>query len=228
MKKIHADFLPHKMKEHKLIEAIKLLKTAQTVKFDESINVSLRLGVDPKKSDQLVRSTVILPHGTGKSVKLAVIAKGDKAKDAQDTGADFVGAEDLIEKIKGGWTGFDVLVTTPDMMREVGKLGTILGPKGLMPNPKTGTVTTDVVKAVKELKLGKIEFRVDKDGNMNNNVGKRSFSDEQLEANIMTLMQAIHRAKPATAKGTYIRSMYISSTMGPGLKIDLSTVGANQ
>lgn len=222
MKAIDQMVEPNKI--YKLDEAIEILKKCPPVKFDQSINMSLKVGIDVKKSDQQVRSTVSLPHGTGKNVVVVVIAKGDKAKDALDAGADYAGAEELLEKIKGGWTDFSALIATPDMMRELGKLGKVLGPRGLMPTPKAGTVTPDVVKAVKEIKAGKIEFKVDKTGNINNAVGKMSFKGEQLVENLMALLQAIVRAKPASAKGIFLRSMHLSTTMGPGLKIDLQSL----
>lgn len=221
MKKIDQMFDPNKT--YKLLEAVELLKTCPPVKFDQSINVALKVGIDPKKSDQQVRGTVSLPHGTGQKVILVVIAKGEKAKEALNAGADFVGADELLEKIKGGWTDFSALISTPDMMRELGKLGKILGPRGLMPTPKAGTVTTDVAKAVKEIKAGKIEFKVDKMGNVNNAVGKISFAVSDLVENLRALLQAITRSRPASAKGNFLRSLYLSSTMGPGLKIDLSS-----
>lgn len=208
-------------KVYKLEEAIQVLKQCPPVKFDQSINVALRIGVDAKKSDQQVRGTVSLPNGTGQTVKLVVIAKGDKAKEAQEAGADFVGAEDLLEKIKGGWTDFSALIATPDMMRELGKLGKVLGPRGLMPTPKAGTVTTDVAKAVREVKAGKIEFKVDKTGNINNAVGKISFAESSLVENIKAFLLAVSRVKPASAKGTFLRKLYLSCTMGPGLQIDI-------
>lgn len=212
-------------KVYKLEEAVELLKKVSDkhpTKFDQSLNIALRMGTDPKKSDQNVRGSVSLPHGTGKKITVVVIAKGDKAKDAEAAGADFVGSDDLIAKILGGWTDFSVLISTPDMMKELGKLAKILGPRGLMPNPKTGTVTTDVAKAVKETKGGKVNFKVDKTGNINSPVGKNSFKAESLVENVKVLIQAIVKAKPATAKGVYLVSMYLSTTMGPGLKIDLS------
>ncbi len=212
---------------YSLEEAIELFKKCPVTKFDQSVNAALKVGVDVKKSDQQVRGTVSLPHGTGQKILVAVIAKGDKAKDAQAAGADFVGAEDLVEKIKAGWTDFSALITTPDMMREVGKLGKVLGPRGLMPTPKAGTVTTDIAKAVKEIKAGKVEFKVDKTGNINNAVGKISFSKESLLENLMSLFQGIARAKPASSKGVFFRSLYLSTTMGPGLKIDLQSVAVN-
>jgi large subunit ribosomal protein L1 len=222
MKKIDEMIDPNK--SYKLEEAVDILKKCPPVKFDQSVNTSLKIGIDPKKSDQQVRGTVSLPHGTGQKVVLVVIAKGEKAKEAQDAGADFVGADDLLEKIKGGWTDFSALISTPDMMRELGKLGKVLGPRGLMPTPKAGTVTTEVGKAVKEVKAGKIEFKVDKTGNVNNAVGKMSFSAPQLVDNLRSLLQAIARVKPASAKGNFLRSLYLSTTMGPGLKIDLQSL----
>jgi large subunit ribosomal protein L1 len=205
-------------------EAIEFLKKCPEVKFDQSIEVSMKLGVDPKKADQLVRGTVALPNGTGKTLRLAVFAQGEKAKEAEKAGADIVGSTDLFEKIKGGFTDFDALIATPDMMREVGKLGKVLGPRGLMPTPKAGTVTVDVAKAVKEIKAGKVEFRVDKNANINLMVGKLSFAKEKLVENINALVSAISKAKPSSAKGTYIKSFAISSTMGPGFFIDLQAL----
>ncbi len=215
------DKLVDRNKAYKLGDAIALLKKMPTVKFDQSFNMALTVGIDPKKSDQQVRGTVSLPHGTGQKVVLVVIAKGDKAKEATDAGADHVGAEDLLEKIKGGWTDFSALIATPDMMRELGKLGKVLGPRGLMPTPKAGTVTNDVAKAVKEVKAGKIEFKVDKTGSINNAVGKMSFQAPALEENLRAILQAIAKVKPASAKGVFLRSMYLSTTMGPGVKIDM-------
>ena len=211
-------------KLYSLGEALKVLKGCPKLKFDESVDIAMKLGVDPKKSDQQVRGTVALPNGTGKDLKVVVLAKGDHVKKAKDAGADMVGCDELIEKIKGGWTDFDALVVTPDMMREVGKLGKILGPRGLMPTPKAGTVTTDVAKAVNELKAGKVEYKVDKYGVVNNMVGKLSFDEKALEQNIETIVDAIAKAKPSSAKGVYMQSMSLSSTMGPGLKIDLQTL----
>lgn len=211
-------------KTYKLDEAVEVLKKCPPVKFDQSVNVALKIGIDPKKSDQQVRGTVSLPHGTGQKVVLVVIAKGDKAKEALDAGADYAGADELVEKIKNGWTDFSALIATPDMMRELGKLGKVLGPRGLMPTPKAGTVTTEVAKAVKEVKAGKIEFKVDKTGNVNNAVGKISFKADNLVDNLTALLNAVSRAKPASAKGVFLRSMYLSTTMGPGLKIDLQSV----
>jgi large subunit ribosomal protein L1 len=218
------DQLVDSSKTYKLEDAVSLIKKCPAPKFDQSINIALKVGIDVKKSDQQVRGTVSLPHGTGQKVTLVVIAKGDKAKEAQDAGADYVGADELLEKIKGGWTDFSALIATPDMMRELGKLGKVLGPRGLMPTPKAGTVTTDVAKAVKEVKAGKIEFKVDKTGNINNAVGKVSFKSDHLVENLMALLQAIARSKPASSKGVFLRSLYLSSTMGPGLKIDLQAL----
>jgi len=197
-----------------------LLKESGRARFDESVDMAIRLGVNPKHADQMVRGTVALPHGVGKKVKVLVFAKGEKEKEAQEAGADFVGAEDLVEKITGGWTDFDKAIATPDMMGTVGKLGKILGPRGLMPNPKVGTVTFEVGKAVKELKAGRVEFRVDKTGIVHTTVGKVSFATEKLKENVMALMDVIIRAKPASSKGTYLKSVAISTTMGPGIKLD--------
>lgn len=213
------------MKSYTLEEALVVLQECPKAKFDESIELSIKIGIDPKKSDQQVRGTVALPRGTGKTIRVAVIAKGDKVQEAKAAGADEVGSEDLVEKIKGGWTDFDALITTPDMMREVGKLGKVLGPRGLMPTPKAGTVTTDVGKAVLELKAGKVEFKVDKSAVINNMVGKVSFERQALLENIQAFLGAVQRAKPSTAKGHYLKSMFLSSTMGPGLRIDTSSIG---
>lgn len=205
-------------------EAIDILKKALPVKFDQTVEVSLKLGVDPRRSDQGVRGTVALPNGTGKTLKILVFAKGDKVKEALAAGADYAGHEELYEKVNGGWTDFDAVIATPDMMRDVGKLGKVLGPRGLMPTPKAGTVTTDIAKAVQELKGGKIEFKIDRNAVINNGVGKLSFGPEKLVENIYTFLAAIQKAKPASAKGQYMQTLVISSTMGPGIKIDLSKV----
>ena len=201
-------------------EAIALIKQTAKAKFDETVEISVRLGVDPRHADQQVRGTVVLPNGTGKTKTVLVIAKGPKAEEAQAAGADFVGAEDMIAKIQGGWFGFDVCIATPDMMGLVGRLGRVLGPKGLMPNPKTGTVTMDVAKAITEVKAGKVEYRVDKTAIIHCPVGKASFEDQKLTENLRTLMEAIIKAKPSAAKGTYIKSAVLSSTMGPGIKLN--------
>ena len=200
-------------------EAVKLVKELASAKFDESVDISTRLGVDPRNADQLVRGTVVLPHGTGKSVRVLVIAQGDKEAEATAAGADFVGVE-FVEKIQEGWLDFDVCVVTPDLMGKVGPLGRVLGPRGLMPTPKAGTVTFDIGRAVEEIKAGKIEFRVDKTGNVHAPIGKVSFSEDQLSENLGAFMDQIVRAKPSAAKGTYLRSVTVSSTMGPAVSID--------
>jgi len=197
------------------------VKEIAFAKFDETVELTVWLGVDPRKADQLVRGTLVLPHGLGKSKTVLVIAQGEKLREAEEAGADIVGGEDLVTRIKGGWTDFDAVISTPDMMRLVGQLGKVLGPRGLMPTPKAGTVTNDVAKAVKEVKAGKIEFKVDKTGNINNAVGKMSFQANALEENLRAILQAIAKVKPASAKGVFLRSMYLSTTMGPGLKIDM-------
>ena len=208
-----------KNKDYSIAEAIKTLQAQTKVKFVESLDCAIRLGVDPRHADQMVRGTVSLPNGTGKAVRVLVMAKGPKAKEALDAGADYAGLEDYLEKIKGGWADIDVLIATPDVMAEVGKLGKILGPKGLMPNPKSGTVTMDVEKAVKEVKAGKIEFRVDKTGIVHVSVGKLNFETDKLVENTNAFLNMIVKLKPASAKGTYVKSVFLSSTMGPGLKI---------
>ena len=209
-----------RLKKYALSDAVRQLKERQYVKFDESVEVAVRLGVNPKHADQMVRGTVSLPNGTGKPVRVAVFAQGEKETEAKEAGADFVGAEELVEKIKGGWTDFDVAVATPDMMRVVGKLGKILGPRGLMPNPKTGTVTMDIDKTVKELKGGRIEFRVDKQANVAAAVGKLTFDQQKIEENVLAFVDAIVRAKPAAAKGAYVLGASICSSMSPGFKLD--------
>lgn len=206
-------------KEYSLEEAIQLLKKTASAKFDETVEISVRLGVDPRHADQVVRGTVALPHGLGKEVRVLVIAKSDKAQEANEAGADYVGYEDYLEKIQQGWLEFDVLVATPDAMRDLGKLGRVLGPRGLMPNPKSGTVTMDIGTTVKEIKAGKIDFRVDKTGIVHTGVGKASFEGNKLKDNVKTLMQTIIRMKPASAKGAYLKSICISNTMGPGIRI---------
>ncbi|GLI83877.1 50S ribosomal protein L1 [Rossellomorea marisflavi] len=204
-------------------EAIELVKKTNFAKFDATVEVAFRLGVDTRKNDQQIRGAVVLPHGTGKTQKVLVFAKGEKAKEAEAAGADFVGDADLINKINQGWFEFDVIVATPDMMGEVGKLGRVLGPKGLMPNPKTGTVTFDVEKAVNEIKAGKVEYRADKAGNVHVPVGKVSFDNEKLVENFATMYDTMLKAKPAAAKGTYVKNVSVTSTMGPGVKVDPST-----
>ena len=207
-------------KEYSLEEAVELLTTFNPPKFDESVELAINLGGDPKHADQIVRGMVALPNGTGKDVKVLVFAKDNLAEDAEKAGADFVGADDMVEKVKGGWTDIDVVIAAPDMMAEVGKLGKILGPRGLMPNPKTGTVTTDIAKAVTEMKAGKIEFRVEKNGIIHNSIGKVSFPKENLIENARVFIDAILKAKPQAAKGTYVKKITITSTMGPGIKLD--------
>ncbi len=207
-----------------LAEAVGLVKENAKAKFDETVEVAMRLGVDPRHADQMVRGTVVLPHGTGKSVKVLVFADGEKIKEAQDAGADFVGGEDLAKKISEGWLDFDAVVSTPDMMKVTGRLGRVLGPRGLMPNPKTGTVTADVAKAISDIKAGKVEFRVEKAGIIHAPVGKASFNAAQLTANAEALIGAVMKAKPAAAKGKYVKSLALSSTMGPGVRIDESAL----
>ena len=208
-------------KRYGLDEACKLLPDTKVAKFDESVDIAVRLGVDPKHADQMVRGAVVLPHGTGKSQRVVVVAKGDKANEAKAAGADAVGAEDLVEKIqKESWTDFDSMVATPDMMGLVGRLGRVLGPKGLMPNPKVGTVTADVAKAVRELKAGRVEFRVEKAGVVQARIGKVSFGGDKLRDNARTMIETLLRLKPASAKGAYMRSVTLSTTMGPGIKVD--------
>ncbi len=211
-------------KLYPLNEAVALLKRIAFAKFDETVEVSMKLGVDPKHADQMVRGTVVLPNGLGKSKRVAVIASGDKVKEARDAGADEVGGDDLVERIQGGWMDFDAVVATPDMMRGVGKLGKILGPRGLMPNPKTGTVTFEVGKAIKEIKAGKVEFRVDKTGIVHAPCGKIRFEEKNLYENAKALIEAVLRAKPPSSKGKYVRSISISSTMSPGIWIDEASV----
>ncbi|MES1157765.1 MAG: 50S ribosomal protein L1 [Haliangium ochraceum] len=222
-----ASALVERSRRYSLEDACKLLPQTKVAKFDESVDIAVRLGVDPKHADQMVRGAVVLPHGTGKSQRVAVVAKGDKANEARAAGADFVGAEDLVEKIqKENWTDFDSMVATPDMMGLVGRLGRILGPKGLMPNPKVGTVTTDVTKAVRELKAGRVEFRVEKAGIVHARIGKASFGADKLHENAKTMVETLLRLKPATAKGTYVKSVTVSTTMGPGIRVDTAPLVA--
>ncbi|MFB4161888.1 50S ribosomal protein L1 [Geomicrobium sp. JSM 1781026] len=209
-------------KEYTASEAIELVKKVAPANFDETVEVAVRLGVDPRKADQQIRGAVVLPNGTGKTQRVLVFAKGEKAKEAEEAGADFVGEEDLVNKIQQGWMDFDVVVATPDMMAQVGKLGRVLGPKGLMPNPKTGTVTMDVTQAVNEIKAGKVEYRVEKAGNVHVPIGKVSFTEEQLLANFKTILDILAKAKPSAAKGTYMKNIAVSSSMGPGVKVSTS------
>jgi large subunit ribosomal protein L1 len=211
-------------KTYPVEDALGLVKKFPGARFDETVDMSLRLGVDPKHADQMVRGAIVLPHGIGKAVRVAVFAKGEKDREARDAGADVVGAEDLVERIQGGWMEFDSAIATPDLMGQVGRLGKVLGPRGLMPNPKLGTVTFDVGRAVRDAKAGKVEFRVDKAGNIHVPVGRKSFSLEHLAANAMALLEAIVRAKPSASKGQYLRSITLSSTMGPGVHVDVQRV----
>jgi large subunit ribosomal protein L1 len=214
-------------KPYPVEDALALVKKFPGAKFDETVDMSLRLGVDPKHADQMVRGAIVLPHGIGKTVRVAVFAKGEKEREAREAGADVVGAEDLVERIQGGWMEFDSTVATPDLMGQVGRLGKVLGPRGLMPNPKLGTVTFDVARAVRDVKAGKVEFRVDKAGNVHVPVGKKSFALERLVENAMALLEAIVRAKPSASKGQYLRSITLAPTMGPGVHVDVQRV-ANQ
>ncbi len=215
-----------KSRQYSLRDAVDLVKTNATAKFDESVDIAIRLGVDPRKADQLVRGTVALPHGTGKAVRVLVVTRDAKQAEAREAGADVVGFEDIIERIKGGWTDVDVVIATPDVMGELGKLGKILGPRGLMPNPKAGTVTVDVATAVREVKAGKIEYRVDKSGIVHASIGKASFDSQKLLENITAFIGSIMRAKPQTSKGKYVRGITISSTMGPGVPVTEATMTA--
>jgi large subunit ribosomal protein L1 len=215
-----------KPQPYPLEEAVPLVQKVKFAKFDETVELHMRLGVDPKHADQMVRGTVVLPNGLGKSKKVLVIASGDKQREAEEAGADLVGGDDMVVKIQGGWIDFDAVIATPDMMRSVGRLGKVLGPRGLMPNPKTGTVTMDVAKAVRETKAGKVEFRVDKTGIIHAPVGKTGFATDKLHENALTLIQAVVKAKPAAAKGKYVKSVTICSTMGPGVKLDVTPYNA--
>jgi len=211
---------------YKLEEAAELLRKAHFVKFDETVELVLNLGVDPKQSDQMVRGTVVLPNGLGKSKRVLVIASGEKVREAQEAGADFVGGDDMVQKIQEGWTDYEAVIATPDMMKSAGRLGKVLGPRGLMPNPKTGTVTFDIARAVKEIKAGKVEFRLDKTGIIHSPVGKISFTAQQLAGNAQALLAAVVKAKPAAAKGKYIKKITLTSTMGPGVPIDQAEADA--
>ena len=225
-KYLEAAQLIDRTKAYSVVEAVELAKKANFSKFDATVEVAFRLGVDPKKADQQIRGAVVLPNGTGKTQRVLVFAKGEKAKEAEAAGADLVGDADYINKIQQGWFDFDVIVATPDMMGEVGKLGRVLGPKGLMPNPKTGTVTFDVTKAVNEIKAGKVEYRVDKAGNIHAPIGKVSFEDAKLVENFTTIYETLQKVKPAAAKGTYMKNISVTTTMGPGVKVDASTFNA--
>lgn len=213
------------LREYPIEEAVELLKKIKYSKFDESVDVVLKLGVDPKRSDQMVRGTVVLPNGTGKTKRVVVIASGEKVKEAESAGADFTGGEELIEKISKGWLDFEAVVTTPDMMKGVSKLGKVLGARGLMPSPKTGTVTFEIAKAVKEIKSGRVEFRIDKSANLHASVAKLSFSADKIVENVKAFIEAVLKAKPSASKGKYIQSLYVSSTMSPSIKVSLSSVG---
>ncbi|MCM3570054.1 50S ribosomal protein L1 [Neobacillus mesonae] len=225
-KYIEAAKLIDRSKAYPVAEAIDLAKKTNFTKFDATVEVAFRLGVDPKKADQNIRGAVVLPNGTGKTQRVLVFAKGEKVKEAEAAGADYVGDSEYINKIQQGWFDFDVIVATPDMMGEVGKLGRVLGPKGLMPNPKTGTVTFDVTKAINEIKAGKVEYRVDKAGNVHVPIGKTSFENEKLVENFTTVFDTMVKAKPSAAKGTYMKNVTVTSTMGPGVKVDPSSAGA--
>ncbi len=218
--------LVDRKKEYALAEAIGLAKKAAKTKFDESVDLAIKLGVDPKQADQMVRGTVVLPHGTGKTVRVLVFAKGEKDKEARDAGADHVGAEDLADKIQKGWMEFDTVVATPDIMALVGKLGKVLGPRGMMPNPKTGTVTFDIAKAIKDIRAGKVEYRVEKAGIVHVPVGKASFDESKLVDNARAVMESILKAKPSSSKGKYLQSVSLSTTMGPGLKLEAAQFDA--
>jgi len=230
MGKKHADALKQIDRQmlYEPAEAVALVRKTSHAKFDETVEVAVRLGVDPRHADQMVRGTVVLPHGTGRSVRVLVFAKGDKAREAEAAGADFVGADDIVTRIQGGWTDFDVAVATPDLMGVVGKLGRVLGPRGLMPNPKTGTVTFEVAEAVREIKAGKIEYRTEKAGIVHAPVGKLSFADEQLVENLRVLVDALLKARPSGAKGQYLKGVSISSTMGPGIKLNPHRLAAGE
>ncbi|WP_066249371.1 50S ribosomal protein L1 [Neobacillus drentensis] len=223
-KYLEASKLVDRLKAYPIAEAIDLAKKTNFTKFDATVEVAFRLGVDPKKADQQIRGAVVLPNGTGKTQRVLVFAKGEKVKEAEAAGADYVGDAEYINKIQQGWFEFDVIVATPDMMGEVGKLGRVLGPKGLMPNPKTGTVTFDVTRAINEIKAGKVEYRVDKSGNIHVPIGKASFENEKLVENFNTIFETMQKVKPSAAKGTYMKNVTVASTMGPGVKVDPSSV----
>ena len=222
-KRVKAEIEPGK--QYRLSEAAKLLKEISYTKFDSSVEIAVRLGVDPRKANQMVRGVVTLPHGTGKQVRVLVLCSPDKESEAKEAGAEYTGLDEFVEKIKGGWTDVDVIICTPNVMAKVGALGRILGPRGLMPNPKTGTVTPDVGKAVREVKAGKIDFKVDKFGIVHSGIGKVSFSEEEIVGNVKEFMDTIVKLKPQAAKGTYVKSIYLSSTMSPGLAVDVKSIG---
>ncbi|MBI4688630.1 MAG: 50S ribosomal protein L1 [Nitrospirae bacterium] len=228
MGKKHTDSLKKvdSEKQYGIEDALAMVKGLAHTKFDETVDLAVNLGIDPKKSDQMIRGTVVLPHGLGKKVRVAVFAKGEKAKEAQEAGAEYVGAEDLIEKINGGWLDFDTAVATPDIMGMVSKLGKVLGPRGLMPNPKTGTVTFDIAKAIKDIKAGKVDYKTEKAGIVHVAIGKASFDTQKLTENARAILDAIIKAKPSTSKGTYLKRLSVSSTMGPGISIDVSRLTA--
>ncbi len=230
MGKKHTDSLKKvdSEKQYSIEDALAMVKEFAHTKFDETVDLAVNLGIDPKKSDQMIRGTVVLPHGLGKKVRVAVFAKGEKAKEAQNAGAEYVGAEDLIEKISGGWLDFDTAVATPDIMGMVSKLGKVLGPRGLMPNPKTGTVTFDIAKAIKDIKAGKVDYKTEKAGIVHVAIGKASFDAQKLTENARAILDAIIKAKPSTSKGTYLRRLSVSSTMGPGISIDVSRLTATR
>jgi len=227
-KKFEAAAKQIEARPYSLNDAVPLIQKIKFAKFDETVELHMRLGVDPKHADQMVRGTVVLPNGLGKSKKVLVIASGDKQREAQEAGADFVGGEEIVQRIQGGWIDYDAVIATPDMMRSVGKLGKVLGPRGLMPNPKTGTVTQDVTTAIKEIKAGKVEFRVDKTGVIHAPVGKVSFATDKLLENANTIIQAVIRAKPSAAKGKYVKSVTLCSTMGPGVHLDTVVFNTKQ
>lgn len=213
-----------RLKNYELMEAVTLVKKMATTRFDETVDVAVNLGVDPRHADQMVRGAVVLPHGTGKTIRVAVFARGEKEAEAKEAGADFVGSDDLAEKIQGGWLDFDATIATPDMMGVVGRLGRVLGPRGLMPNPKVGTVTFDVASAVRDMKAGRVEFRVEKAGIVHAPIGKASFTEEQLADNLRALVENLHRLRPSSAKGIYVRRITVSSTMGPGVRVEASAL----
>jgi large subunit ribosomal protein L1 len=223
-KKFEAALTKVENKYYEVKEAVELVKQIAFAKFDESVDLAIKLGVDPKHSDQMVRGSVVLPHGTGKKVKILVFAKGEKEREATEAGADYVGADDMAEKISKGWTDFDSVIATPDMMGTVGKLGRVLGPRGLMPNPKTGTVTFDVARAISDIRKGKVEFKVEKAGILHVPVGKKSFTSDQLHENSMAVLESVLKAKPSTSKGTYLQSVTISSTMSPGVAVNTGSI----